>query len=87
MTNSSKKTVIKNFQMHQKDTGSAPVQVALMTKRIESLAEHLEKNPKDNHSRKGLLGIVGNRRKMLQYLKMHQSNKHTEITKDLGLRR
>ncbi len=83
----SKKDVISEFKTHGKDTGSAQVQVAILTNRIAQLAEHLKDHPKDKHSRRGLVGMVGDRRKMLRYLQIHQPETHGTVIKSLGLRK
>ena len=67
-----KTKLISNFQLHEKDTGSADVQIAILTERINSLAEHFQKNKKDHGSRRGLLMMVGQRRRLLDYL--HQTD-------------
>lgn len=82
-----KKAVIEKFKTHETDTGSADVQVAILTERIEELAGHLKKNPKDNHSRRGLLGMVSQRRKLLNYLSVHEPDQYTEVIKKLGLKK
>lgn len=82
-----KKKVIQTFAMHEKDTGSAPVQVAILTSRIDALQSHLKDHPKDNHSRKGLLQMVGKRRKHLDYLKDRKPDEYEKLIKDLGLRK
>jgi len=83
----SKKEVITEFKTHAKDTGSAQVQVAIMTNRIAQLSEHLKDHPKDKHSRRGLVGLVGDRRKLLRYLQIHQPETHGTVIKSLGLRK
>lgn len=82
-----KQTTIKESQQHEKDTGSAEVQINLLTKSIEELAGHLKKNPKDHHSRRGLLKMVGKRRRLLRYLKEKNEKKYKETAKSLGLER
>ena len=82
-----KKAVIEKFKTHDADTGSAEVQVALLTTRIAELADHLKKNPKDTHSRRGLLGMVGQRRKLLTYLSMNNPEEHAAVVKKLGLKK
>lgn len=82
-----KKKVISKFQQHEKDTGSSEVQIALLTKQIEALTKHLKKNPKDNHSRRGLLGMVAQRKKFLDYLKESNPRKYSRIIKELNIRR
>jgi len=83
----SKKEVISEFKTHAKDTGSAQVQVAILTNRIAQLAEHLKDHPKDKHSRRGLVGLVGDRRKLLRYLQIHHPETHGTVIKSLGLRK
>lgn len=82
-----KKKVIQTFAMHEKDTGSAQVQVAILTSRIDALQAHLKDHPKDNHSRKGLLQMVGKRRKHLDYLRDRKPEEYEKLIKDLGLRK
>ena len=86
-TREQKKKVIKKFGQHEKDTGSAQVQVAILTNRINSLTKHLEEHPKDAHSRKGLLKLVGKRRKNLNYLKYHQKDSYDQVIEKLKLRK
>lgn len=78
---------MKKFGVHEKDTGSSKVQVAVLTERINELSAHLETHPKDAHSRRGLLGLVGKRRKHLQYLRMHKKEDYEETIKKLKLRK
>jgi len=80
-----KQVVIKEYQVHEKDTGSAEAQIGLLTKQIQELAGHLKKHPKDHHSRRGLLMMVGRRRKFLQYLEREDEKKYAKITKKLEL--
>jgi small subunit ribosomal protein S15 len=87
MKRDKKKKLIEKYGVHPKDTGSSKVQVAVLTERITELSEHLEKHPKDDHSRRGLLGLVGKRRKHLNYLKLHQKEVYEEILKKLKLRK
>ncbi len=87
MKRDKKKKVIKDFSAHQKDTGSPQVQVAILTKRIEELSQHLEEHPKDNHSRRGLLMMVGKRRKLLNYLRLHKKSEYETILEKLKLRK
>lgn len=82
-----KKEIIKKFKTHDADTGSADVQVALLTERIEELAGHLKKNPKDTHSRRGLLGMVSKRRKLLNYLSVNAPEQYATVIKRLGLKK
>lgn len=87
LTKRIKTTAIKKAQKHDKDTGSAQVQVSVLSKQIDKLASHLKKNHKDNHSRKGLLQMVADRRKHLKYLEKKDSNTYTELIKTLGLKK
>jgi small subunit ribosomal protein S15 len=87
MNRDQKKTVMKKHAQHEKDTGSAQVQVALLTGRINELTVHLKTHTKDKHSRKGLLSLVGKRRKHLQYLKMKSRDQYEKIVEELSLRK
>ena len=88
MLKPTKKTkLIKEYKTHDKDTGSADVQIAIFTKQIEELTKHLKKHPKDNHSRRGLLKMVSKRRKLLDYLMNTNKKRYNEIVKRLGLRK
>ncbi|MDD3862154.1 MAG: 30S ribosomal protein S15 [Candidatus Gracilibacteria bacterium] len=87
MDRDKKKDLMKKFGVHEKDTGSSKVQVAILTERINELSSHLETHPKDAHSRRGLLGLVGKRRKHLQYLKMNDKDLYEETLKKLKLRK
>ena len=80
-----KKEVITQYQVKEGDTGSPEVQVALLTKRIEKLVLHLKSNPADNHSRRGLLGIVSKRRRLLTYLEKKDAKRYKAIAQKLGL--
>lgn len=80
-----KQEVISQFQVKAGDTGSPEVQVALLTKRIEKLVGHLKANPSDNHSRRGLLGIVSKRRRLLNYLEKKDVGRSKELSQKLGL--
>lgn len=80
-------TAIAQHRLHDSDTGSADVQVALLTQRINSLAEHLRVNKHDNHSRRGLLKMVGQRRRLLSYLSRTEHDRYLKLIADLGLRR
>jgi small subunit ribosomal protein S15 len=79
--------VVKTFGVSEKDTGSTEVQIALITKRIEELTEHFKTHPKDNNSRRGLLKLVGQRRRLLAYLKVKDLTKYREIIERLNLRK
>ncbi|KKS44929.1 MAG: 30S ribosomal protein S15 [Parcubacteria group bacterium GW2011_GWA2_42_18] len=80
-----KQKVIKDFQKHEKDTGSSEVQVAMLSRRIEELSAHLKKNKKDFSSRRGLLKIVSDRRKHLKYLEKKSKTKYNALVKKLKL--
>ena len=80
-----KKKVIKDFAVHPKDTGSPQVQIAILTQRIKQLSSHLEEHSKDNHSRRGLLMMVGKRRKLLNYLKLNEKEVYDELMTKLEL--
>jgi small subunit ribosomal protein S15 len=82
-----KAKTIDGFRLHEKDTGSADVQIALLTERINQLTEHLQNNKKDHSSRRGLLMMVGQRRKLLDYLHTTDVTRYQTITKKLKLRR
>lgn len=82
-----KNSIIENFRLHEKDTGSPEVQIAILTYRINSLTEHLRIHPKDHHSRRGLLKMVGQRRGLLNYLKDIDIERYRTIINQLGLRR
>jgi small subunit ribosomal protein S15 len=79
--------IIEDFRLNPKDTGSAEVQIALLTQRIKELNEHLTTHKKDNHSRRGLLLMVGKRRKFLNYLRNKSFTKYQEVITALGLRK
>jgi small subunit ribosomal protein S15 len=81
-----KSKMIKDFRLHERDTGSADVQIALLTDRINQLTEHLQKNNKDHSSRRGLLVMVGKRRRLLDYLHSTDIGRYQAITKKLKLR-
>ena len=83
----SKKEVIKKHQAHGKDTGSPQVQIAILTEKIAKLSEHLKTHAKDKHSRRGLIGMVGKRRKMLRYLQLNDAAQYSTVTSALGLRK
>ena len=83
----SKSRIVQDFRLHEKDTGSADVQIALLTDRINRLTEHLQKNSKDHSSRRGLLMMVGQRRRLLDYLHTTDTSRYQAITKKLKLRK
>ena len=82
-----KDKTIEQFKVHEKDTGSADVQIALLTQRINHLTEHLQKNMKDHSSRRGLLQMVGRRRRLLDYLHTKDATRYTSLTRKLKLRK
>lgn len=87
LTPEKKQGIIKSFQIHETDTGSPEVQIAILTDRINYLNEHLKANKKDHHSRRGLLKMVGQRRSLLDYLKKKDFERYRTIVTRLGLRR
>jgi small subunit ribosomal protein S15 len=82
-----KSRVIKEVQVHDKDTGSPEVQISILTKRIEELAAHLKKNAKDNHSRRGLLAMVADRQAHMKYLEKKSPKRAKALAKKIGLRK
>ena len=87
MTPARKQEIINEFKRDENDTGSPEVQIALLTERINELTEHLKVHVKDNHSRRGLLKMVGKRRNLLNYLSKKDSVRHKEIVEKLNLRK
>ena len=87
ITTEAKKSLINSFKMNDKDTGSAPVQIAILPERINQLPEHFQIHKIDNHSRQGLLKMVSQRRKLLEYLKRESSEDYTKILDRLNLRK
>ncbi len=87
MERAAKKKIITKYAVHPKDTGSPQVQIAILTQRINQLSEHLEEHPKDNHSRRGLLMMVGKRRKLLNYLRLNEKDSYEELLGKLQLRK
>ena len=85
--NLTKDKIISEFQKKTKDTGSSEVQIALLTKRINSLTEHFKQNKKDNHSRVGMIKLISRRKKLILYLKKKDFKKYEEIIKKLNLRK
>ena len=82
-----KQQTVESFRVHEKDTGSTEVQVALLTRRIDELSEHFKVHKKDHHSRRGLLNLVSQRRRLLSYLRRTGPDRYQELIKRLGLRR
>ena len=87
ITKDEKQAIIEAYAIHEGDTGSPEVQIAILTSRINTLTEHLKANKKDHHSRRGLLKMVGHRRNLLNYLQKKDINRYREIIKKLGIRK
>ena len=87
LTARKKANIVKEFQIHDKDTGSAQVQIGVLSKRIAELTSHLKKNPKDNHSRRGLLQMVSKRRRLLKYLDKTSAKEHSKVAKKIGIKK
>jgi len=87
LTKEEKQGVIEKYKTHDTDSGSPEVQIALLTERIRYLTDHFKVHKKDHHSRRGLLKLVGQRRRLLDYLKNNKVERYRAIVKDLGLRR
>jgi small subunit ribosomal protein S15 len=87
LTKEQKEALIKKYELHEEDTGSAEVQIALFTERINNLSEHFAVHKKDHHSRRGLLKLVGQRRRSLNYLRKKDVKRYQDIVKKLGLRK
>lgn len=83
----SKQKIIEKYKLHEGDTGSSEVQIAILTEEIKRLTSHLKKNPKDIHSRRGLLKMVAERKALLNYLAREDEKRYTRIIKKLGLKR
>jgi small subunit ribosomal protein S15 len=82
-----KQPIITDFRQHERDSGSAEVQIALLTKRINDLSEHFKAHTKDHHSRRGLLKMVGKRKRLLEYVKRQDVAKYRALIERLGIRR
>ncbi|MDQ1347155.1 MAG: small subunit ribosomal protein [Acidobacteriota bacterium] len=82
-----KSEIIQNFRMHETDTGSTDVQVALLTQRINELTGHFKTHTKDHHSRRGLLKMVGQRRRLLDYMKRRDAERYRQVIERLGIRK
>lgn len=87
LTNERKQELINSFRTHESDTGSAEVQIAILTERIRYLTEHLKEHKKDHHSRRGLLKLVGKRRRLLAYMQNIDIEKYRSLIEKLGLRK
>lgn len=86
ITKEKRKELIKEFGKNAKDSGSSEVQIAVLTERIKNLTEHLKVNPKDKHSRSGLMKLIGKRRGLLSYVKNRDIDNYRELIKKLGIR-
>lgn len=86
LTPKEKNAIIRKYQIHKDDTGSPEVQIAILTREIEQVSEHLKIHRKDNHSRRGLLKMVGNRRRLLRYLKNEDQERFEKISEKLKLK-
>ncbi|MCK9610128.1 MAG: 30S ribosomal protein S15 [Candidatus Cloacimonas sp.] len=82
-----KQAIMAEFKLHESDTGSPEVQVALLTQRIKDITEHLKEHPKDFSTRRGLLKLIGQRRRLLDYLKKKDINRYRNLIKALGIRK
>lgn len=82
-----KDAIIRKFQTHKDDTGSPEVQIAILSREIDDVSEHLKVHKKDNHSRRGLLKMVGNRRRLLRYLKVEDQKRYDKLTEKLKLKK
>jgi small subunit ribosomal protein S15 len=87
LTKEQKQEIISRYKLHDLDSGSPEVQVALLTERIRQLTEHFKRHTTDHHSRRGLLKMVGRRRKLLDYLRDNKQDSYKSVVKELGLRR
>jgi small subunit ribosomal protein S15 len=87
LTTEKKKGIIEDYKVHEKDTGSPEVQIALLTERIKTLTEHFKKFAKDHNSRRGLLVLVGSRRRLLKYLREKNVDRYKRVVEKLGLRK
>jgi len=87
LTKEKKQEIIEQFRIHETDTGSPEVQIAILTERIKDLTEHLKNHPKDFHSRRGLFLMVGQRRRLLNYLKKYHMDRYYAVIEKLGLRK
>ncbi len=87
LTPEEKAKIIEKYKIHEKDTGSSEVQIALLTEEIKRLLTHLKKHPKDFHSKRGLLKMVSKRKSLLKYLKKESEERYNKLIKSLGLRK
>ena len=82
-----KEKIVKKYKIHEKDTSSSEVQIALLTEEIEKLLSHLKKHPKDFHSKRGLLKMVSKRRALLRYLKKEDEKRYNKMVREIGLKK
>jgi small subunit ribosomal protein S15 len=87
LTKNKKQRIIKDVAVHDKDTGSPEVQIAVLSRRIDDLSSHLKKNKKDKHSRRGLLGLVADRKSHMKYLEKKDPKRYNSLVKKLGLKK
>ena len=87
LTKAKKAKVIEKVQVHEKDTGSPEVQISILSKKIDELAKHLKSNPKDNHSRRGLLQMVSDRKAHMKYLEKKSPKRYSSLVKKLDLKK
>jgi small subunit ribosomal protein S15 len=87
LTKNKKQRIIKEVKTHETDTGSPEVQIAILSRRIDDLSAHLKKNKKDKHSRRGLLGLVSQRRAQMKYLEKKDTKRYNAIVRKLGLKK
>ncbi|MFD1674659.1 30S ribosomal protein S15 [Alicyclobacillus fodiniaquatilis] len=87
LSNDDKRNIVTKYQVHETDTGSPEVQIAILTERISYLTEHFRTHKKDHHSRRGLYKMIGRRRNLLNYLRKKDVNRYRELIQSLGLRR
>lgn len=87
LTKNKKQRIIKDVAVHDKDTGSPEVQIAVLSRRIDDLSSHLKKNKKDKHSRRGLLGLVADRKAHMKYLEKKDPKRYNSLVKKLGLKK
>ena len=87
LTQEAKKAIMAEFKLHDSDTGSPEVQIALLTKRIKDITEHLKVHKKDFHTRRGLLKLIGQRRRLLDYMQNKDIERYRKLIKTLGLRK
>lgn len=87
LNNEKKKEIVEKYQVHETDTGSPEVQIAILTEKINYLTEHFREHKKDHHSRRGLYKMIGHRRNLLNYLRKKDVNRYRDLIQSLGLRR